>query len=500
MKYRIIYIVCLLSAIALSGQAQKETWNWCFGYRAGLSFHPDSLRSFAATGVDGTPDAILKNIPGFFSSKVVTNEGVFTISSKNGDLLFYSDGIKIWKADGTEIFDGLKGNTSSTQSGIVLPYPEDEKKFICVGLDERNNNNMNYVLVQANSSTDVTVVGTAVAFSGHKGLLGESMSAIQHGNRKDWWIVAAGRGKPIYLNAWQVTSSGVTNTAPVKNNLEIDSNSYGASGYLKFTPDGKHFVLLLNGTCDYFIYGDFNNLTGEFSNIGKTALKSAYGLEFSPNLKYVYITANNTGTGSTTTNIYVYDFEALLQGNTTEPIKTISAYRVYALQLDSFGRIWGACVESNPYCMYLIDNPNEPTNLKVYGISYKSFMSSSSEVKLGLPSFSASWFAVSNIKTDNEAFCVNTEQSYSIIVNKGSGLGELGKTIWDFGDGSMVITDTNVNGTQTHFHTYTKPGRYTITVKSFLKSDGLEVTDQRETLEVTVSPCVMPVNPNIHLY
>lgn len=101
-------------------------------------------------------------------------------------------------------------------------------------------------------------------------------------------------------------------------------------------------------------------------------------------------------------------------------------------------------------------------------------------------------FDISAIQTDQKVFCVNTEQTFSVDVS------DISKTEWYFGDGSAVETDTN-SGTQTHPHTYAKPGTYTIVVRYF-KSDGSEATTERKTLEVTVNPCAIPVNPNRHLY
>lgn len=53
---RIIFIAILAMAF-LQGQAQKETYNWTFGYGCGLTWN--TTRSIAATGIGGTANATL---------------------------------------------------------------------------------------------------------------------------------------------------------------------------------------------------------------------------------------------------------------------------------------------------------------------------------------------------------------------------------------------------------------------------------------------------------
>lgn len=85
---------------------QKEADNWCFGDHAWVSF---------ATG--SPMDA--------GTSSIITRVGCSTNSDENGNLLFYSDGIFVWNKNHVEMLNGfgLLGNSSSTQSAIVIPKP-----------------------------------------------------------------------------------------------------------------------------------------------------------------------------------------------------------------------------------------------------------------------------------------------------------------------------------------------------------------------------------------
>src|SRR5258705_6855271 len=80
---------------------------WYFGANAGLDFN------------SGNPVALS-------GSQLYTLEGCLTISDKNtGQLLFYSDGIKVWNRNHQQMPNGfgLWGHPSSTQSGVVVAKP-----------------------------------------------------------------------------------------------------------------------------------------------------------------------------------------------------------------------------------------------------------------------------------------------------------------------------------------------------------------------------------------
>ena len=88
--------------------AQKEATHWYFGEKAGLDF------------TSGSPVVVT-------NGALRTDEGCATISDATGKLLFYTDGSTVWNRNhhimptGT----GLLGNSTSTQSAIIVPKLDD---------------------------------------------------------------------------------------------------------------------------------------------------------------------------------------------------------------------------------------------------------------------------------------------------------------------------------------------------------------------------------------
>ena len=70
---------------------------------------------------------LLIRIPptGLTDGALDTNEGSATISDENGNLLFYTDGSSAYDRNGDVMLNGnfLGGNSTTTQSGVIVPRP-----------------------------------------------------------------------------------------------------------------------------------------------------------------------------------------------------------------------------------------------------------------------------------------------------------------------------------------------------------------------------------------
>lgn len=510
-------ILLLLLAIGLSGFAQKENSNWFFGYYAAMTWK--TTTSYSATGMYGTANATLTGMPTAISgSPLTTSEGCFSISDADGNLLFFSDGMTIWdkNMDIMTNGSGLTGNKSSAQSGIIFPYPYNPTKYIAVSLGERQADNLSYSVVDMSQGGGLGAVDATyknILLTGQSGLLGESVAAVRHSNRNDFWIVAVGRNttSPNYLNVWKVTSTGVQTTRHSSISVNATTTPSQPGGYIKFTSDGQHFVWIDFGN-RFFVYGDFNPSTGIISNVRvrsgalseTSPYGNGYGVDFSPSGKYLYLTyaPGSVGT-SAITGLLVFDFEALLATstpNTVNPIVSITnAASITDGVTDHFGAIQTGpdgrmyIPRFNSTGMFVIDNPEDPSNMKMYKINDLL----TARGVWGLPNFAAPWFRMEIDPPSNSERCAEASATYLLEVINGMGLTEVSRIVMDFGDGganSLVTITSPSLGTYTQAYTYKKPGTYTITVTAYNSSGGVELTTSSQ---MKINSCALRVNPHI---
>lgn len=541
-KYLLLF--CILFLISISLNAQKEAYNWLFGSRATLTWN--ELRSFQALDLydvngnaitDGSaPQVTLTGLPSpikinglEFTSPMNTSEGCFSLSTHTGQLLFFSDGTSVWDRNGNKMPNGnatLNGHSSSAQSGIIFPYSEHPNQYVAVSLGDADKNNLSYSIIDMNENGGlgdiIRVNGNLTTrLEGASGTTGETVTAVPHSNKKDYWIIALGRGAKSYLNVWRVNKYGVKSTAPSGiyeiEGIDSSNDAISPNGYIKFSPDGKYFACWVKWgrypNIPGFCVGKFDPRTGVISNLKyqivhdatNSTITKGYGLEFSEDGKYLYA-CNTTGDRPITnvlTELHIYEFEKLLNApnslpntNAIAPEKRFtnpagqSTFRFNGLQMGPDKRIYIAGLNYDytgvdKGSMFVIDNPNDLNNVKVYYLP--NFASGA--VGFGLPSYSSAWF-ITNIEGETD-FCINTQQQYVLKMDT-TGLG-LVDLLWDFGDGNSAVKSIS-DLTQTH--TYSKRGKYTITVTP-RRAGNVEVPELATTLEIKVNNCMLPVNHNI---
>ena len=115
----------------LTAFSQGEANNWYFGQNAGISFNT-------------SPPSALTD------GQINTLEGCSSISTSDGDLLFYTDGRTVWDANhqimpNADYFGdtGLNGDPSSTSSGLIVPHPSLDNLFYVFTVDEPHHENAN---------------------------------------------------------------------------------------------------------------------------------------------------------------------------------------------------------------------------------------------------------------------------------------------------------------------------------------------------------------------
>lgn len=473
--------------------AQKEAAIWYFGEYAGLDFN------------SGSPVALT-------NGQLSTDEGCTTISDKNGNLLFYTDGSIVYdKAhnvmpNGT----GLLGHRSSTQSAIIVPRPNNPNLYYIFTVDEPNpynaddndindvdppNNGLNYSLVDLRLNNGLgDIVSTEkniplITYNKNnseevKFKCSEKVTAVQHGDGVSFWVITH------FINtfySFKVGTLGIDKN-PVKTvtsfNIPIGGYNYNAIGYLKVSPNGRKLAMansstrstnelgpknsVIRDTGNVLLF-DFNAITGTISNGMKLIENSnPYGLEFSAKSKKIYVTLNKYNNEGLTIGSELLQFD-LKNSNIigSKKIVNYSTNVAGALQLAIDEKIYRAGypnTSANTTKLSVINNPEldgTSCNYIQNAIDLKG-----KNAKKGLPPFITSFFLYSfsyefNCLGDATHFFINTIEKIDSV-------------LWDFGDGT---TSTDINA----YHTYANTGDYKVTL---IKSVNGEL---REPLEKTIT-------------
>jgi hypothetical protein len=249
--------------------------------------------------------------PTFLAGGQITNTlsgySTASISDNNGQLLFYSDGERVWNKNDIIMPNGfgLLGSGGQINTALIVPFLNDTSKyylFISKGLTQHTPGNestyqYSYSIVdmQLNGGLgDVVNKNTFIKF-----FATEKMVAAPNANGNDVWWVCRDWSNNFY--SYKITCQGIQNNNPVistvGNNVNGDVNIVNG-GDIKCSPDGKFIAACYN---NYFEIYQFNNLTGLLSNSIKIPTDYCYGVEFSPSSRLLYITGyeiiNNIGFG-----------------------------------------------------------------------------------------------------------------------------------------------------------------------------------------------------------
>lgn len=378
---RYLLLVLLISVFGLCS-AQNEASFWYFGRNAGLQFNSNT----------GTVSALT-------NGRLNTLEGCTTISDRDGNLLFYSDGRTIWNKNHSVMANGngLKGDESSTSSGLIVPKPQDPNFYYIFTVDEPHhlnsssfpndsdgdgvNDGLMYSRININDNNGLGAVDSAEKniplitydtsnLNEREFKSSEKITAVRADDCSSFWVITH------FVNrfyAFKVDTNGVSKT-PVISTVgpEVPVSGYrrNALGYLKASPDGSKlvaahfsFATQLGDTQAGGVYlFDFNNDTGEVSNnlelYSPQNNKNPYGVEFSAENKKVYATVDGDGSSQ----LLQWDLEAANIASSLSIIHSSNRLTAGALQLGIDRRIYRAQVDFNNFNLsgqYLgiIENP-----------------------------------------------------------------------------------------------------------------------------------------------
>ena len=246
-KLSVLAFSCLAS---LTLTAQKEADFWYFGKNAGIRF------------TDSGPVALQDGV-------LNTEEGCSVISSKEGVLKFYTDGITVWNSKHEIMMNGagLKGDPSSTQSSVAIPRPKHSGEYYLFSIAATAQpNGMCYSLVDTRRNGGLGEVIQEQKNVFIASPVTEKMTAVAHRNGTDIWVIAHKWNSDEFL-AYLVTENGVNMTPVVTKIGKVHQGTVlNTQGYMKSNPDGTNLALALEEEDVVEIF-DFDNSTGVLSNV-----------------------------------------------------------------------------------------------------------------------------------------------------------------------------------------------------------------------------------------
>ena len=455
---------------------QLEASNWYFGNNAALTFN------------NGSPEPLQ-------NSMLETLEGCATISTSEGDLLFYTDGEKVWNrfhqvmANGA----GLLGSFSATQSAMIIPKPGSTRLYYIFTADVvqayedgGTGNGFNYSVVDMNlGGTLGTVIEKNVSLLPNGS---EKISAISTSDGLGFWVITHYRDQ---FYAYLVTENGIDPT-PVISTIGPDISSFvNIRGGMKMSPNGEKLAIAhalfdpdLGGEVRLY---DFNSETGVVSNEELLADDLIYyGLEFSSDSSKLFASGKSIlpiGQNIRSVDIIQFDVTQSNIPNTRFLIASTENRSMSdlagTLQLAVNKKIYHSIPDNT---LSVINAPN------VYGdeagFSDSSVLLGGRDAKFGLPPFIQSYFeGIINI----ENFCFGTTTQFSVSPSD-----NITSIFWDFGDPDSDFDNTS--SLLNPSHDFTGQGTFMITVvvqftnratKTFI--EFVDIGSLAENVEIVVT-------------
>lgn len=239
------------------------------------------------------------------------------ISDQQGNLLFYTNGFHIANAQnqlipngdslGYVYLPGSYGNLFTNynifgapipQTSIILPTPGDSLSYTLIyntiydtvgwisALKPSRYLKLSKVIKDQNGQYAVTVKDEILI---KDTIILGSISAVKHGNGRDWWVFAQKHSNGKYFKLL-ITPDSIYQSSSIYPGPPAPG--YISSGNIVFSENGKLFVRVVNNNWQGRIYG-FDRCVGEFTTIeydGTISPQSHAGNAHSPRGKYFYFT------------------------------------------------------------------------------------------------------------------------------------------------------------------------------------------------------------------
>lgn len=432
-----IYLLLLFIFFTNLLFSQKEAQNWIFGFSNWMNFE--------------TEPPIIQNTPDFF---FFSERSSVSESDSEGNLLFYSDGFTVFNKDHLPMPNGfLNVDINLSDPVFTIPKPNSDSQF--------------YLFFHANGfgSTvlewrivDLTLEGgNGDLIPDGGGFLLENpigkITAVQHNNLQDIWIVSHENNSNSF-QTWLVTETGIEET-PVTSTIGniYDPNDFESRfGQLKTSVNGNKIAIASQIHQNVQIF-DFDKTTGVISNMISIDIPMPYGVEFSQNGRFLYVSHDGFESPQTIQQIDLWAGDASEIIASTTPVGTSPFLFGPAggLQLAPNGTI----ISTNTFDFILgvINNPNE-LGLNCNYIPDGQELVGFSETLFGLPRFYHAYFQTPYFS--HEGLCIGDNTSFFIDAFDNV----VDSVFWEFGD--PASGDNNVSTSLNPLHEFPGSGNYLV--------------------------------------
>lgn len=426
--------------------AQRETDNWYFGQNASLEFN--------AAG----------NPASFQNSAMNAPSGSASISDRQGNLLFYTDGETIWNRLHQVMVNGsgLLGNKLATQPCIIIPKPGSSSLYFVIYLQVNPNGPVGQLTSLRYSVVDISAqngIGEVVPASKNTVIFGslvsanlsQKLTAVHHANNQEIWLIAhrfAGTSDHEFLS-FKITATGIT-TTPVVSQLPYQAqHSFLGQGPLKVDPTGNW---LAGGFQHGAILFKFNNLTGAVSApLPLPNLILSIIPEFSPDGTKLYISSQR--------EIYQFDLSSgvpasILASKITVATSAGISLFYTGMQLASNGKLYVGL--NGQIGIGEFASPNTAGTASNYQV--RTTLATGTNMRNGFPNFIQSYFAPPRF--NYAGICAQSPTVFTIPNTTG-----IDSVRWNFGD--PVAGTANTSTALQPSHTFRAPGVYTVQLNIF---------------------------------
>jgi gliding motility-associated-like protein len=437
--------------------AQLQNNNWIFGYGARVNFSGP--------------------IPvGSSNAAINSNESTASVSDpSSGQLLFYTDGRKVWNANNQVMPNGanLLGGfyNSCTQGALIVPFPEDNQRYYLFTLEELEalssspvvDNGLRFSVVDMTLNGGLGDVQVATMNTPLATDLTEKLIVIRSTEIQGFWVLAHKKNANEFL-AWKIDACGVT-AQPVVSTVGsiFASVPIGATeawaGAMDASPDGNRIGMPIDWS-DRIEFFDFNKTTGVVSNLltvnvtddSSPGFLRKYGACFSPDGSKFYYTNFNS---VYQLNLSTYTSAAIASSNTLiySPILEPNGYPCSQIEQAPNNKLYVAI--GNAERLDEISNPNSLGLGCDYVTNAVSF--GPATCQLALPAqVPLGGFAASSTIAFLPDSCLQSSISFSV-----SSTSPINQINWDFGDPNSGAN--NSSSELNPSHQFSEIGTYQIT-------------------------------------